>query len=56
MAKIPYVIDTDNLFDNTTAAYDKKVLKEFPSLMTDDMLVEDVVKREETTDNLLKLR
>ena len=46
MAKILYEIDTDNLFDNTTAAQDKEILKEFLSQMTDDMLVEEVVKRE----------
>jgi hypothetical protein len=45
MAKILYEIDTDNLFDNTTAMQDKEVLKEFLSQMTDDMLVEEVVNR-----------
>lgn len=45
MAKILYEIDTDNLFDNTTARQDKEVLKEFLSQMTDDMLVEEIVDR-----------
>ena len=46
MAKILYEIDTDDLFNNTTVAQDKEVLKEFLSKMTDDMLVEEVVNRE----------
>jgi hypothetical protein len=46
MAKILYEIDTDNLFDNTTVAQDKEILKEFLGQMTDDMLVEEVVERE----------
>ena len=50
MAKILYEIDTDNLFDNTTATQDKEILKEFLSQMTDDMLVEEVVERELLSD------
>lgn len=46
MAKILYEIDTDNLFDNTTVAQDKEVLKEFLSQMTDEMLVKEVTDRE----------
>lgn len=50
MAKILYEIDTDNLFDNTTATQDKEVLKEFLGQMTDEMLVEEVVERELLSD------
>lgn len=46
MTKILYEIDTDNLFDNTTAAQDMEVLEEFLDRMTDEMLVKEVVNRE----------
>lgn len=50
MAKILYEIDTDDLFRNTTAAQDEKVLKEFLSQMTDEMLVGEITERELLSD------
>lgn len=46
MPKILIQIDTDDLFEHTTAAQDREVFREFLDKIPNDMLVEEVASRE----------
>jgi len=50
MPKILIQIDTDDLFEHTTAAQDREVFREFLDKIPNDMLVEEVANRELLSD------
>jgi hypothetical protein len=45
MAKILFEIDTEDLFDNTTAKQDNEIFKEMVERIPDDILVTEVTDR-----------